>query len=80
MGSLTSSVIAEIFLQHYEDANVKQLLGTKNIAFYTRYEDDILVIYNATKTNPHTITTYINKIHNNIELNPTYEAHNSIFS
>jgi hypothetical protein len=40
--------------------------------------DDILVIYNATKTNPHYITTYINKIHNNIKLNFTYETHNSI--
>jgi hypothetical protein len=40
--------------------------------------DDILVIYDATKTNPHTIKTYINKIHSNIKLNPTYETHNSI--
>jgi hypothetical protein len=39
---------------------------------------DILVIYNATKCNLHTITTYINKIHSNIKLNSTYETHNSI--
>jgi len=61
MGSLMSTLIAEVFLQHYEDANVKQLLDTKNIAFYTQYIDDILVIYDATKSSLHTITTYIKK-------------------
>jgi len=30
------------------------------------------------KINPHTIHTYINNIHNNIKLNPTYEEHGSI--
>jgi hypothetical protein len=67
MGSPMSTVNAEVFLQHYEDANIKHLLDTKNIAFYTRYVDDILVIYDATKCNLHTITTYINKIHKNIK-------------
>jgi len=49
----------------------------KNIALYVQYVDDILVIYDTTKINLHTINTYINKIHNNIKLSPTYE-HNSI--
>jgi len=40
--------------------------------------DDILFTYDTTKINLHTINTYINKIHNNIKLNPTYEEHNSI--
>jgi hypothetical protein len=31
------------------------------------------------KINPHTINTYINNIHNNIKLNPTYEEHGSIY-
>jgi len=78
MGSPISSLIAKIFLQHYEDANVKQLLDMKNIALYVRYVDDIVVIYDTTKINLHTINTYINKIHNNIRINPTYEEHNSI--
>jgi len=50
----------------------------KSIALYVRYVDDILVIHDTTKINLHTINTYINKIHNNIKLNPTYEEHNSI--
>ena len=34
MGSQLSGLIAEIFLQHYEDKNIKHLFDTKNIAFY----------------------------------------------
>jgi hypothetical protein len=45
MGSQISSLIAEIFLQHYEDIHINQLPDTKNVALYTRYIDDILIIY-----------------------------------
>jgi len=34
MESPISSLIAEIFLQHYEDANVKQVSDMKSIALY----------------------------------------------
>jgi len=71
VGSPISSLIAEIFLQYFEDANIKQLLDTKNIAFYVRYVDDILVIFDTTKINLKTINTYISNINNNIKLNPT---------
>ena len=64
-------------VQHYEDVNIKQFLDMKSIALYVRYVDDILIIYNTTKINLHPINTYINKIHNNMKLNPTYEEHNS---
>jgi len=57
MGSPISSLIAEIFLQHYEDLHIKQLLDTKNIAFYVRYIDDILIISDTTKINSHTQAT-----------------------
>ena len=66
MRSPISSLIAEIFLQHYEDIHIKQLLDTKNIALYTRYVDDILIIYDITKIQPQTINTHINKIHDEI--------------
>jgi hypothetical protein len=78
VGSLISSLIAEIFLQHYEDANIKHLPDTKNIAFYARYVDNILITFDTTKINSHTINTYINNTHNNIKLNPTNEEHSSI--
>ena len=78
MGSPISSLIAEIFLQQYEDTNIKQLLDTKILAFYMRYVDDIFIIFDTTNINLRTINTYISNIHNNIKLNPTYEKHSSI--
>jgi hypothetical protein len=78
MGLPISSLIAKIFLQQYEDTNIKQLLDTKNLAFYVRYVDDILIMFDTTKINLHTINTYISNIHNNIKLNLTYEEHSSI--
>jgi hypothetical protein len=33
MGSPISSLVAQIFLQHFEDIHIKPLLDTKNIAF-----------------------------------------------
>jgi hypothetical protein len=78
MGSPISILITEIFLQQFEDTNIKQLLDIKNLAFYTRYVDDILIIIDTTKINFHTINTYMSSMHNNIKVNPTYEEHSSI--
>jgi hypothetical protein len=73
MGSPISSVMAEIFLQHLEEQNIKQLLDSRNILFYTRYVDDILIIYDSNEIQPKLIKTHINQIHNSIKLNPTQE-------
>ena len=78
MGSPLSGLIAEIFLQNYEDTNIKHLLDTKNIVFYIRYVDDILIIFDTTKIDSHNINAYINNIHKNLKLNHTHEERNSI--
>ena len=78
MGSAISSLIAEIFLQNYEDTNVKQFLESKSIVFYVRYVDGILIIFDKTKISPQNINVHINKVHNDIKLNPTNEEHSSI--
>ena len=78
MGLPISSTTAEIFLQHMENTLIKQLFDTQNIVFYTRYVDDILLIYNSQHTTPETIHNYINRIHPNLHFNPTYENNNSI--
>jgi len=77
MGAPVSSLIAEIFLQQYEDANIEHLLDTKKLAYYARYVD-ILIMFDTTKINLHTVNTYISNIHSNVKLNTTYEEHNSI--
>ena len=52
MGSPKSSLIAEIFLQNYEDKNIKQFLEAKSIIFHVRYVDDNLIIFDKTKISP----------------------------
>ena len=78
MGSPISNTIAEIFLQHIENTHLKQLLDTKNIVFYTRYVDDILLMYDTKCINPNTVHKYIKQIHPNIQRNPTHENNNCI--
>ena len=58
MGSPISSTVAEIFLQRSEDININKLLDTENIIFYTRYVDDILIIYDTKRTHHDLINTY----------------------
>jgi hypothetical protein len=70
MGSPISGLVAEIYLQSLEHTHIKPLLDTKHIIFYTRYIDDILIIYNTTQISLDTITLHANNIHNNLEPAP----------
>jgi len=79
MGSPISGTMAEIFLQYIENRHLKHLLDSKNIIFYTRYVDDIFIIYDTTRTTADSIHNYINNIHNCLQLNPTYENNTQIF-
>jgi len=78
MDSLISGLIAEIFLQSLERTHIKPLLDTKRIIFYTRYIDDILIIYDTAQTNLDTITHYANTINSNLKLCPTPEQNNRV--
>jgi hypothetical protein len=78
MVSLISGIITEIFLQQLENSHIKFLLDSKHITFYSRYVDDIFIIYDSTCTNPDTILQYANSIHNSLQLTPTLEANNQI--
>jgi hypothetical protein len=49
MGYPISGTMAEIFLQHIENKHIKQALDTKNIILYTRFVDDMLIIYDSTR-------------------------------
>jgi hypothetical protein len=76
MGSPFSNTIAELFLNNLEPSYLKQLLD--NIIFYTRYVDDILIVYNSTQITPEIINDQINKIHPNLNFTPTQEQNNTI--
>jgi len=57
---------------------MKHLIVSKNLIFYTRYIDDILIVYNSTRITPESIVQYTDTIHNNIQLNPTKETNGNI--
>jgi hypothetical protein len=78
MGSPVSGIIAKVFLQHLENSHIKFLLDSKCIAFYSRYMDDIIIIYDATHTDHKTIVQYANSMHCNLQLTPTLESNNQI--
>ena len=79
MGSPISRIIAKIFLLHFQDVHIEQLLDTKKYTYNNSFiqrtccVDDILITYDTTRTNPHTIHAHINQIYDNIKLNSTYE-------
>jgi len=73
MGSPISGTMAKIFIQHLEDSFIKHLLDSKNVTFYSRYIDDILIIYDSSYTNPIAVMQYANTIHNNLQINLTPE-------
>jgi hypothetical protein len=50
MGSPISGTMAEIFLHQLENTHVKQLQVSNHIIIYARYVDDILIVYNSTRT------------------------------
>jgi hypothetical protein len=77
MGSSISGIVAEIFLPHLENSHLNQILEAKNIIFYTRYVD-ILIIYDTERTSSETIHNYMNKMRPNLEFTPTQEHNNSI--
>ena len=77
MASPISNTVAEIFL-HLENTHLKHILESKHIIFYTRYVDDILMIYNTKYTTPETIHQHINKRHPNLQFTPSHEHKSSI--
>ena len=58
VGSPVSGIKTEIFL-HLEDSHIKFLLDSKHIPFYSRYMDNIIIIYDTTRTNPETIFFFL---------------------
>jgi len=43
--------------------DIKHLIHTKSLSFYTRYVDDIFLIYDYTCNNPDEIMKFIDTIH-----------------
>jgi hypothetical protein len=78
MGSPLSNVIAEIFLQHYEGLFIKHWIDNNIIIYYTRYVDDILVVFDTRRTTENIILEYMNSINKHLEFKMTVEDNNRI--
>jgi len=78
MGSPISGTIAEVFLQHLEHIHIRPLLEDKCILLYTRYVDDILIIYDTESTSHDYLTQYTNTMHTNLQFTPTLESSSHI--
>jgi glutaredoxin-related protein len=74
MGSSVSGTIAEIYIQFLEELYVKQWLDSKQILYYKRYVDDILIIYNQSKTNEQDILNHANNIRGWVQKFPAWPA------
>ena len=51
IGSPISSMLAEMYLQYFEKIHLKYYLETRDIIYYKRYVDDLLIIFDQTITN-----------------------------
>jgi hypothetical protein len=70
---LISSTIAEIFLQHYENDFIKHWIEDISIMYYSRYVDDIVIIFNVKHSTEDTILNNMNSIHKSTEFKMTPE-------
>ena len=78
MGSPISSSLAEIYLQFFEELTIRHWMERGEISYYTRYADDILIIYDQNKTNEDSITNCMKNIHKYLEFTLTEEENNNI--
>jgi hypothetical protein len=76
MGCPLSSTATERLFQYYEKLIIKHWLEAHDIVYYRRYVDDILIIFDQSKTDVTTVTHHLNSFHQNVAFTPTPEEHN----
>jgi hypothetical protein len=74
-GAPSSSILSEIYLQFLEHNEILNILSDLRIVSYSRYVDDILLLYNYTNTNIEQVSNAFNNINNNIQF--TIEKENN---
>lgn len=79
MGSPLSAILSEVFLQHHEDAMLDKLKKDHDIVFYTRYVDDILVMFNQKSDQDlEAMLELLNSHHNNLKFTSEFEKSSQI--
>ena len=78
MDAPSSGLIAELFLQHTENAQLAHPSHKHRITGYFRYVDDILLIFDPNHTDIQTILTDFNSLHPNLHFTAEIETDNTI--
>lgn len=80
MGSPLSGLLADIYLNYYENTYVLSDHNKfkDNIIFYTRYVDDTFLIFNGTLRQIYNLKTYMNSINNYIQFTLETEVNNRL--
>jgi hypothetical protein len=78
MGTPTSSLLSEIYLQHMEKTTIPELLERHNIKGYFRYVDDILLVYIDNTTNIHKVLDEFNNLTPKLKFTLEEEQDNQI--
>jgi len=78
VGSPISSTLAEIYLQYLEEKYIKHCLEHKDILYYRRYIDDLLLIYDQSKISADKIHNFINHNDVNLEFQISEEINNTL--
>jgi len=79
MGSPISSTLVEIYLQYLEVMYVKHCRENKEITYYKRYVDDILIIFDQNKTSEDTVHIIMNNTDEHLEFKISREDNKTIY-
>ena len=78
MGAPSSGILSEIFLQHVEHLHLPRLTHKHKLTNYSRYFDDILLIYDSSHTNIQSILNDFNSLHPNLTFTEESETDNKL--
>jgi hypothetical protein len=76
MGALSSPILWEIFIQYMEHIQILDILTRYKIITYSRYVDNILIIYNKDSTNIEHVLLEFNALHPKIQFTMEMEVDN----
>ena len=63
---------------YFEELTIKHWMETNEIIYYKRYVDDIIIIFDQSKTTEDSITQHINSLHKFLEFKQRIEGHIAI--
>ena len=66
-------LLCAIYLEYLEETYIKHCLENKEITYYKRYVDDILIVFDRNKISEHTIHSFMNNLDEHLEFKMSIE-------